>query len=1044
MKFKRKIAAVLTAVMAFSALATFDVAAARTDVYRGQTEVVVDNVARHSADAPFNRLLDSRGATNVNRHNRDSVDLIIPVNRITLPVNPTADVVIQLSFTGSRINFATITGTYATPNTGVWQAGPTADGVVTDSGWVGGNPTFVATGSDLVMTGAAALGDVNLNNRTSPLFYTGLSQPGIMEVPFQMNWTLTHENALGHAGNSTGANLIIDRNVMIAAQAFNATSGNYAYIRVPLVVQLTGAGPASVEVRGNVQGFGTGNRVEFTAGVATGTASGRAGALRVGTDRITLHTGITVRENIAGVFSPRTMLTAPAAYTAVNELRGLSISLPGGYEFQNFGTGTNQFNPGSVQITVPNLGQFHRLPQATGTTGNNIENWNENSGLSSTQTDRGQNFMNQHGVFERTPSNAAVAARIGGGTENPNSSADAALRNYFYFSDNGRVLNLIFGSQINSGIPNNTIQRTISINHLWVGHEDILNPNFASNIEATVTAIGSSGVSTASFPIATLQPEGLNLARVSGAYGEIQTITSGRVFSPAIGLGTGLPNPTQANHFAGRSSRVTLAEVVPATINGNPFTLTLTDSEGNVLPQAKIAGIEMRSTTGGTPLTDSTTARHWWHNIVPQDGVATSGEMFNTAGFNTTPTTPPSGWVGNNFRLVFTPDGHSVTVHGWGRNSTENATLELTVFLSTDVNFEGDVFLYVAGGRGAAEVNNNNIQIASVERAFDISVETTTTDIGFASVPVGEIVIQERESGALVQGRDLTVGIQQFGVTTPDIQFNPVRAADIVVTTPHTNQNNRAAFTLQNANQRRSSIDLTVQRASAVEPSRIVLTNLNVFIDRSTPFGSYDLVISGRAVLDNDAEELNQYQGNADRMLRTNERGFRRYAFGGLIHEHFLNIATPGVGAAGAGLNNVIGVQADSARMVINGVETTMYNADRTRPVTVLNRDDRTFLPVRAVSYAFGATSENILWDPQTATVVITIDNRTVSFTAGSEHYTVNGIPLTLPARAFIDPATYSMYIPFRELGQAFGVRIGWDAATGTAWFNGPAQFNIQ
>lgn len=94
-------------------------------------------------------------------------------------------------------------------------------------------------------------------------------------------------------------------------------------------------------------------------------------------------------------------------------------------------------------------------------------------------------------------------------------------------------------------------------------------------------------------------------------------------------------------------------------------------------------------------------------------------------------------------------------------------------------------------------------------------------------------------------------------------------------------------------------------------------------------------------------------------------------------------------------------------------------------------RNDRTFLPFRAVFEAMGA---QVGWDKTTRTVTAVREGKTVTMTIGSAEATVteNGKTETIA----MDVAPYiendRTYVPVRFAAQAMGTNVGWDKAART------------
>jgi len=87
----------------------------------------------------------------------------------------------------------------------------------------------------------------------------------------------------------------------------------------------------------------------------------------------------------------------------------------------------------------------------------------------------------------------------------------------------------------------------------------------------------------------------------------------------------------------------------------------------------------------------------------------------------------------------------------------------------------------------------------------------------------------------------------------------------------------------------------------------------------------------------------------------------------------------------------------------------------------------RTFLPIRYMGYAIGMTNNDITWDQSTGTATFSYAGHTVSFTLGSDSYSVDGVVHAMDvAPVMVDGR---VCVPARYFGDAFGYQIGWSAA---------------
>ena len=101
-----------------------------------------------------------------------------------------------------------------------------------------------------------------------------------------------------------------------------------------------------------------------------------------------------------------------------------------------------------------------------------------------------------------------------------------------------------------------------------------------------------------------------------------------------------------------------------------------------------------------------------------------------------------------------------------------------------------------------------------------------------------------------------------------------------------------------------------------------------------------------------------------------------------------------------------------------------------------------TMIPLRAVSLALsdgynGAGSINIVsWDANTKTAIINYKGKRLEFMANADYVISDGEKITMDNGVYSEIANGRMFVPFRALGEAFGIEVNWDSATWTASFN--------
>ncbi len=132
-----------------------------------------------------------------------------------------------------------------------------------------------------------------------------------------------------------------------------------------------------------------------------------------------------------------------------------------------------------------------------------------------------------------------------------------------------------------------------------------------------------------------------------------------------------------------------------------------------------------------------------------------------------------------------------------------------------------------------------------------------------------------------------------------------------------------------------------------------------------------------------------------------------------------LTVALVGCGAALAAEENGIAVQLDGQNLVFTDAVPQV-------------RDQRTFLPFRAVFEAMGAEVKS-----EGSVITATRDGRTLTMTLNETAATLTEggktTPITMDVAPYVDNTTWRTYVPVRFAAQAFGCAVGWDQQTATA-----------
>jgi hypothetical protein len=217
--------------------------------------------------------------------------------------------------------------------------------------------------------------------------------------------------------------------------------------------------------------------------------------------------------------------------------------------------------------------------------------------------------------------------------------------------------------------------------------------------------------------------------------------------------------------------------------------------------------------------------------------------------------------------VAFDRDGGTFTVRDLRNNRDEQSTLRITFNLSAHPNFQGDVFVKVSGGgieEGHAanrpNINTDTLQIATFWRPLIITAETTDVQIGYLDFAVADITIEEQllptaaATRVLQPGDQIVIEVGSHGRaidrTRNRMSFVPGAVAtvnnfvvsDVLVEAGVVADNQAMVGTPSVVG---GILRFNIVRTGArTTPASITLTNLFLDIDRTVPWGPYDLIVN--------------------------------------------------------------------------------------------------------------------------------------------------------------------------------------------------------
>lgn len=368
----------------------------------------------------------------------------------------------------------------------------------------------------------------------------------------------------------------------------------------------------------------------------------------------------------------------------------------------------------------------------------------------------------------------------------------------------------------------------------------------------------------------------------------------------------------------------------------------------------------------------------------------------------------------------------------------ECAEFELTLYVTTDADFAGDITVGVSGAGIEDESVLEDVVVANAITPISITSSTTKANMGYQAVDTADITITEAQAGALLDEKEVVVAIDslygssELGFADDNIDYTIEGELEI-----------------KNFDVSDGEITFDIDKDSYNEPSSITINNVKVGSTRSVPYGSYDLKVMGDAVINNysdDIDDIYPVKGysfitsDSDESLNTYRDNMAYFdTTDGYSFDDYLSIVTE----TGT-LDAVVEVTIGESTIKVDGEDVSMDVAPY-----IQTSSNSTMVPLRFVSIAIGVDSDNVnsvddsskvMWDAnsKTATILYAAGNgqKIIQFTAGSNTMVIDGTAVPMDNGVVAEITNDRMFVPFRALGQALGVPVTWDADTRTAIYN--------
>ena len=364
--------------------------------------------------------------------------------------------------------------------------------------------------------------------------------------------------------------------------------------------------------------------------------------------------------------------------------------------------------------------------------------------------------------------------------------------------------------------------------------------------------------------------------------------------------------------------------------------------------------------------------------------------------------------------------------NGFSRNDA--AYVDMYLYLSTDAAFTGDVTVAVSGA-GVEADTITPVTVAKVVTPITVEATETKAAMGYQNIDTSDITITENAAGALLDGNTVKLAIDSlYGSKAKNFKVSD------------------------------GEMSFKIDTASYSTPSTVKITGVQVGTTRSVPYGAYDLKVYGDAVVNNYDDDVDTYSSTIC-SGSVSDPDTTAAALNKDIDDsatHKLDMFDVNEGFKFAGYLNVDGTSNDS--VLTKKVEVTIgeknvvmdgEKIDTDVAAYIQTSSNSTMVPLRVVALALGVDSANaanpddtnaVNWDANSKTATIVYGQGStktvIQFQAGSNNMNVNGSTIAMANGVTAEITDGRMFVPFRALGQAFGVSVSWDADTKTAIYN--------
>lgn len=320
--------------------------------------------------------------------------------------------------------------------------------------------------------------------------------------------------------------------------------------------------------------------------------------------------------------------------------------------------------------------------------------------------------------------------------------------------------------------------------------------------------------------------------------------------------------------------------------------------------------------------------------------------------------------------------------------ANKESELEFTMPIMADINTTGEVKLAVEGRAIEKAVS---AVIANAKAAFAVTAEAVELKTGLNGQVGGKLTIAETSEEMFDKGTVEIAMADTTGISFKKDQDLNIKAENLKI---------------KDVKVYADAITFTVDRTSD-EAGSIVIEGIEFNVDRTAPQGTFDLEMTGTAI---------------------SENVYMKAGLEGLTVADFVVIGTTNT----EDITGSNGLAKGTAVFSINSNTYTLNGEAKTMDAAAYLANNRTMMPIRYVSEAFGISGNNIMFSNGVVTLIA--GNRIVQLKNGSNIATLNGVSIAMDEKVTIKEGR--TYIPVGEVARILGVNVNWNNQTKTATFS--------